>query len=138
MIRASEFGIALPVRDHFGMLLDAENRQIGNLPPPYMEYVVELINSTRVTDVGDDNETLKVVRDSSVLNGRDKSQITGAWDQIVDSGRWMIQVIESDLPASYTPEFDKMHRLRHSLRDLFSIISVLIVRGNTIYSPEKK
>lgn len=40
------YAIARPVREHFGLILDAENRQIGRAPPMYADQIVAALNAS--------------------------------------------------------------------------------------------
>lgn len=53
---------------------------------------------------------------------RDRHQIKDAEHLIASSGEWMVQQIDAN-PSIHTPEFEMIHRLRHSLRDLYRIVS---------------
>lgn len=64
-------------------------------------------------------------REAVVLTDRDKSQIATADREIRKSGEWMANLIDTNLDATCTKEFDMIHTLRHSLRDLYRIVKLL-------------
>lgn len=59
------------------------------------------------------------------LDARDREQIATAWHCIVESGAWMVKMIETDVSATCNADFERVHQLRHSLRDLHRIVTKL-------------